>query len=155
VLELSEQARSAVEKLLNTEESQLYEELGIRSQAIAKNPALSSAFEPEVVYEGAYMGPLDYVRELGERIFKRLEFEMYGLFCGSAIEDEEARIELGKAFGIGQTEIALAMSALLITQLGLAPAIAAVMAALIIKHVFKPSYEEFCGLWGEKFPKSR
>jgi hypothetical protein len=148
--ELNIQARSAVEKLLKAEENQLYAELGIRSQAIAKDLAVSSVFEPKVVYEEAEMGLMDDLQEFGTRIFRRLEQEMYSLFCKSTIEDEGDRKKLANAFNVGENEVAAVMAVLLVTHFGLAPAVAPVIAVLVIKRFFYPVYEEFCVFWGEK-----
>ncbi|WP_135611482.1 hypothetical protein [Methanococcoides sp. AM1] len=148
--ELNIEARLAVEKLLKADENQLYVELGIRSQAIAKDFAVSSAFEPEVVYEEAEMGFIDDLKEFGKRIYRRLEQEMYNLFCKSTAEDEEDLKKFANAFNIGETEVAAVMTALLVTQFGMAPAVAPVIAALVIKRFFDPVYEEFCIFWGEK-----
>ena len=145
--DLRKQAESAVKKLLISEEDQLYEELGIRAKAIAEDPAKSSSFDPDVTYNQAQMGFMDDVREFGKRLFRRWNVEAHKLICGSDDEDEEERKKLAEAVGIGEVSAAGALTALLVSHLGLAPAIAAVIAALAIKRFFRPAYDEFCQTW--------
>ena len=57
-------------KWIKSEEGQLYEQVGIRLQAMAKDPSIAGNFTPNVSYDGSIMGPLDDVRELGQKIFK-------------------------------------------------------------------------------------
>jgi hypothetical protein len=45
------------------------------------------------------------------------------------------------------------VASLLVAQLGLAPAIAAVVAALIIKHVFSNALGAMCDVWKDKLPE--
>jgi len=151
--QLAQQAQPAVEKLLQAEENQLYEQLGILAKAMAEDPTKGSSFAPEVTYDQAQMGLKEDVREFGERLFRRLNKEAYKLMCGSDPDDQQARKGLLDAFGVSDVAVAAALSGLIVTQLGVAPAIAAVVAALIVKRFFRPTYEELCALWKKHLPK--
>ena len=144
---LTRQAESAVKKLLMADENQLYEQLGIRAKAIAEDPGKCSSFEPDVTYNQAQMGFMDDVREFGKRLFRRWNVEAHKLICGTDPDDQEDRAKLVKSVGMGELSTAGALSALLVTHLGLAPAIAAVLSALAVKRFFRPAYEEFCQTW--------
>ena len=144
---LSTQAESAAKKLLKADENQLYEQLGMRTKAIEEEPAKAGTFDPQVVYNQAEMGIKEDVRELGQRIFRRWNVEAYKLVCGSEEKDRKDREELTKAFGISDVAVAASLSALLVTNFGVAPAIAAVVAALVVKRFFRPAHEEFCQVW--------
>jgi hypothetical protein len=144
---LTEQAEPFVGKLLKSDVNQLYEQLGIRSAALRVDPATAGSFDPAVVYEGSHIGMKDEVRELGKRLFKRWNREGFALLCGGAAEDEADRQQMMKAVGLGDTAAAAALSALLVSNFGVAPAIAAVVAALVVKRFFRPTYDEFCAVW--------
>jgi hypothetical protein len=145
--DLTQQAQPAVEKLLKADESQLYEQLGIRAKAMAQDPAKSGSFEPEVTYEAAQMGFKEDVKDFGQRLFKLWSVEAYKLVCSTEAEDQQTRTDLLNAFGVSETAVAALLASLLVAQLGVAPAIAAVVAALIIKRFFRPAYQEFCVTW--------
>jgi hypothetical protein len=145
--DLTQQAQPAVEKLLKADESQLYEQLGIRAKAMAQDPAKSGSFEPQVTYEAAQMGLKEDVKDLGQRMFKLWNVQAYQVVCSTQVQDQQARNDMLNAFGVNETAVAAVLASLLVAQLGLAPAIAAVVAALVIKLFFRPAYEEFCGAW--------
>jgi hypothetical protein len=54
------------------------------------------------------------------------------------------------AFGIGGEAVATALAAVMVTSLGLAPAVAAVVAALAIKLFFRPAHGAMCDVWKGK-----
>jgi hypothetical protein len=137
--------------LLQSSEDQLYEQLGIRAKAIAANPAAAGSYEPSVTYDGAAMGPLDDVRDFGRRLFNRWNREAWNLACSD--DEGSDRKKLLEAFGGGQAAVAATLSGLLVAHFGLAPALAAIVAALALKHFFRPAYQEFCNFWQEKLPK--
>jgi hypothetical protein len=141
------QAEPAAKALLKADELQLYEQLGIRSKAIAVDPSKAGSFDPHLLYDQAEMGLKEDVRELGERIFRRWNAEAFQLVCGSKSKDAKDREELAKAFGVSDVAVAAVVSALLVTNFGVAPAIAAVLAALVVKRFFRPAYEECCEVW--------
>lgn len=145
--DLLKEAERAVEKLLEGEDEQLYEQLGIRAKAIAEDPKCGGVFEPDVAYDGVQMGLMEDVREFGRRIFQRWNAEAYKLVCGSDPNDKEDREEVLKAFGVGDVAAGAALATLLVTHLGLAPALAAVISALVVKRFFQPAHEEFCEVW--------
>ena len=151
--ELKRQAESAVSSLLESDEDQLLEQLGIRTKAIQADPAVSGSFQPDVAYEATTMGVMDDVKELGRRIFKRWNREAFKLVCGGEDLDKKDREELANAFGLGDAAVAGMIASLLVSSFGVAPAIATVVAALVIKRFFRPAYDEFCELWKEKLPE--
>jgi hypothetical protein len=146
---IAEQARPVVEKLLKAEETQLYEELGIRAKAIAQDLPKASSFEPMAVYDSAQMGLKEDVLDFGQRLFRRWSAEAHKLICGGEPDDEADRKGLAEAFGVGETSVAAALCALMVTHLGVAPALAAVAGALIARRFFRPAYDEFCQVWGK------
>jgi hypothetical protein len=146
--DLAVKVEPAVRLLLVADETQLYEQLGIRLKAIVVNPAKAGSFEPEVAYDPAEMGLKEDVLELGKRVFHRWAVEAHKLVCGSAVDDLAARQDLVNAFGVGDATVAATLTAILVSQLGISPALAAVMAVIVCKRFFRPAYEEFCGAWG-------
>lgn len=146
---LTEKAQPAVEMLLKADEAQLYEQLGIRAKAIAEDPTKGSSFDPKVTYNEAQMGFKEDVLDFGKRLFQRWNKEAYQLICGDDPDDQEDRKGLVDAFGVSEVSIAAALSALLVTHLGLVPALAAVVASLAIKRFFRPTHDVFCQVWKE------
>jgi hypothetical protein len=144
---LTRQAEPVVEKLLQAEEDQLYEELGIRAKAMGQDPTVSGSFDPEVTYEAAQMGLKEDVLEFGQRLFRRWNAQAYELVCGAEAGQQQERSQLMNAFGVSDVAVAAVISSLLVSSVGLAPAIAAVVAALVVKRFFRPAYEEFCVTW--------
>lgn len=145
--ELSSQSEIAVRKLLRSDVEQLYEQIGIRTEAIRIDPTKAGFFDPAVIYDQAHMGAKESMKELGKRIYNRWKKEAFDLACGNADDDEKERQNLASAFGISDVAVAASLSALIVTNFGVAPAIAAVIAALIVKRFFRPAFEEFCLVW--------
>lgn len=134
--------------LLQSDEEQLFEELGMRTQAIAQDITKAGSFEPQVVYEGAEQGLKESLGKIGRRLFRRWNREAYELLCGADADDQGQRKELAGAIGISDVAVAAALTSALV-YLGAAPALAAVIAAIIVKRFFAPTYQEFCEIWKE------
>jgi hypothetical protein len=151
--ELQDQAKAAVEKLLQSPEDQLFAELGLRGKAIADDPAVAGQFDPDISYDAEFAGPMDALKEFGQRYFDKVNRQVYDLVCGDAKESQEDRSKLRDAFGMDKTTFAAVLGGVLVSSFGWAPAIAAVVAALVVKIFFRPGYELACQMWREKLPK--
>jgi uncharacterized membrane protein YdfJ with MMPL/SSD domain len=145
-------AQPALEKLLQSDPDQLYAELGLRQKAILADPRQAAMFETTATYDADFAGPLDALKDFGRRFFNRFSNDAYALVCGADQENSEERKKLLDAFGGGQTAFAAALTAALMSWFGWAPAIAAVMAALIVKLFFKNAYIAMCAVWKQRLP---
>ena len=141
------EAEAAIAPLLGAEEDQLYAELGIRAKALSADPSTAGSFDPDVTYDAAEMGVMDDVRALGKKVFKRCNRELNGLVCGDDPDDAEDRAQLTSALGLGEPAVAAALAGLLVSSLGLAPAIAGVVAVIVVRRFFNPAMEQFCTAW--------
>jgi hypothetical protein len=112
-------------------------------QAIEEDPTIASSFEPKVTVNQARMGLKEDVLEFGRYLFRHWNVEAHKLMCGSAPDDQSSRAELLNAFGIGETAVAAALATLLVTNLGFAPALAAVLGALLVKDSFAQVTKSF------------
>jgi hypothetical protein len=151
--QIQEQAKAAVEKLLESPDDQLFIELGLRRKAIDADPAVAGQFDPELSYDADFAGPLDVLKEFGQRYFDKVNKQVYELVCGNTKDNEQDRSNLRQAFGLDKTTFAAMLAAALVSSFGWAPAIAAVVAALVVKLFFRSGYEIACQMWKEKLPK--
>ena len=146
------QVEPLVEKLLKADETQLYENLGIREKATESDPNQCNLLDPPVTYDQAQMGAKEEVLELGKNIFDRWVLESYKLACGSEGTDLADREKLITASGVSEVAVASTIAGLLITELAVPPALAPVIAAIAVKRFFRPVYEDFCRIWKKKLP---
>jgi hypothetical protein len=137
----------AAHLLLQSPEAKLYEELGIRAKALGADFTLAGSLTPQVAYEQSTMGLKDDVRDFGKRLFERLQKELYGLVCGSLEKDTADRAKLLDAIGVSEVAFASALTGFIVLHLGIAPALAPILAAIVVKRFFRPAYEEFCQTW--------
>lgn len=147
------QAQPAVAALENRDTDDLYKELGRRLYAIQDDFTISASFSPKINTQLESQGVADDLGKFGQIFFERVNVQAYQLICGSQSQDSSQRQQVLDAFGVNRATVGAAIASLLIVQLGLAPAIATVVAALILRTVFQPAYEAMCEVWSEKLPK--
>ncbi|OKO83554.1 hypothetical protein [Bradyrhizobium sp. NAS96.2] len=86
--------------------------------------------------------------ELGKRIFFRCSQAAHDFCCSPGDQDRKLRDEMLSAiFSKEGGGIALLAGAL-VTAFGLSPAVAAVVAALLVKIIVAPTIAEVCSAWG-------
>ena len=153
--DLATRAQPTVRRLLSEPKDEteppvdLYLELGKRLRAIETNPAVAGSFDPRIPdLEG--LGPVDDLRAFGEKFFPKVSRSSYALVCGKGSADAADRQRVIDAFRIGSDAVGAAIAALLVSSLGLAPAIAVVVGALIVKLFLENAYTAGCELWEQK-----
>jgi hypothetical protein len=141
-----------IKLLMQSNEDQLLEQLGLRTAVVTRRLEQSSELFPKIVASDVTsMGIKDDLKLLGRQILKRWERSAYDIVCGGMPEDDKARLELTKALGLGEAAAIGALSTALI-GVGLMPALAPVLAAILVKKFFRPAYGTFCDFWKSKLP---
>jgi hypothetical protein len=136
----------AAKGYVDFDEDALLVVLGKQERAISENSVLAADPTLNPDYDSTVMGPLDDLKSVGKRILSRWNKELYKLVCGS--EDNEDRVKLIEALNLGETAAIAAVASLL---LAIAPAaVAAPLAALLVKSFLMPAKEELCDAWGEQ-----
>jgi hypothetical protein len=132
--------------LAEYDESSLIEQLGIRAKLMERDPSIAGNFSPQVTYDAKFLGPLDDVKALGLRILKRWNKELFSIACGSGKDDEADRTKILSALTLSEGAAIGAMIPIL-TGLGLAPALAAILAAIIVKRFLGTAIDTVCEAW--------
>ena len=126
--------------LLSMSPDQLYELLGMGAQSAGTE----------------LLGPKDSIKGIGKRMFGELHGQAYHLVCGSDAEDEADRNQFLGALGMGVEGAVVVLAGVLVSRLGLAAAMAGVLAALIVKRFAMPTLKEgyaaMCEVWREHLP---
>lgn len=156
---LMDEARLGLDALKTDDEDQLYMELGRRLQAMQIDPSLSGSFAPDLPVADVSFGidgeaAMADLKSFGQGFFTRVNVQAYQLVCGGGADNTQDRKQVLDAFGVGKEAVAPAIAALLVAQLGIAPAIAAVVAMLIIRLFFRPAYEAMCEVWKAHQPQA-
>ncbi|MCQ0092535.1 peptidoglycan recognition family protein [Roseovarius sp. M141] len=138
------------ESAAGDDEQALFAELGRRAMMMEADAATAGQV-------GLGDAPIEEVffssfADLGRRIFERVEGQLYHVMCGTDGKDATDRAKLRDAFGLGTNAVTAAIVTVLTGSFGLAPAIAAVAAALLIRVVLKPAYGTTCEFWAERLP---
>jgi hypothetical protein len=150
-----EKASEVARRLADSDETQLLEELGLRQQAIEKDPAKANDPDPELPREVRTMGAKEALQAIGRRVLHRWNREAHKLVCGKDAKDAASRDELRRALGMGDAAAAAALTPLLLLIPGLPLALAPVLAALIIRTFAAPALDELCGYWGEQLASEK
>jgi len=118
--------------------------LARQDEVIKGNPdaAQDPTLDPE--YAGAGM-PAEALRSIGKRILRTWNKALFDLICTE--KDDVQRKKLMDAFDLGETALIGAVAAALLTVTS--PAIAAAVAAIIVKKFLIPAGGVVCEVWEE------
>ena len=117
-------------------EEQLLREIGLRARTFAMYPAAAGCVEKSVPEAAALERAWDDLGEFGGWIFRRLHRQLHSVPTnGDRMPDRN---------GFDRTNAASAgrIVSVLTATLGVAPAIASVVAALALKRLLQPAWEE-------------
>jgi hypothetical protein len=127
--------------------------IGLRTKAIALDPALSDELNLEPSYADQTMGSLDDLTLLGRKILNRWNKELNEVVCGGkgGAKDRQAILQ---SLNLGEAAVVGAVASLLLS-LGLGATIAAAVAALVVKRFIWPAKDELCVAWKEKIQSQK
>jgi hypothetical protein len=128
----------------------LFGAIGQRAEAAGTDPAATIVAPDEWSTQYRHLTVGDEAIKLGKRIARRLLGELHEVLCGNDPEDEADRNKLRDSLGLGRDALIGAIAAFLAGPLGIAAAIAAAVAAIFVKKIVEPSWEETCKFWDEK-----
>jgi hypothetical protein len=141
-------ALKAVEELEDADDEELYRELGLRIKAMERDPSIAGQFAPPRALVEPMGVSLGDVIGAGRQAFARLSKAGFGLLCsggqGSRFDSFVATL------GTNRMAITAGLATLLVAQIGFAPAIAGVVAALAIGKAAPASVEAICAAWALK-----
>jgi hypothetical protein len=122
-----------------TPEDFLFTALGARLQAHDQDPTKTLSFSAAIT-----AGFREDLSNLGKRYFKLVERALHDLLCGS--EGGDVRRKIAEA-GMNWGAIGTVLSGAIASMLGVAPAIAAALAAIVIFLFIKPAGKLACETW--------
>jgi formate dehydrogenase maturation protein FdhE len=142
---------SAAERLHSERDEESLEILvGMRAKAIEQNPALKDYVDLPLPskYETESLEAVEDVKALGRRILNRWNKELYAIVCNTKAEEDKTRKAVLESLNLGETAVVAAVAGALLS-LGVAAAIAAALAPLIVKRFIWPAKDELCSAWGD------
>ncbi|MFL5757077.1 MAG: hypothetical protein ACJ77N_12355 [Chloroflexota bacterium] len=151
--DLHERARVAAEQLQDVDDDELYQQLGLRIRAIERDPSIAGDLSPDVPATEMGISFVD-LREFGRRTFVTLSAPAMGVVCAGAGEGHSLEALL-RSFGTSGTAVTAALTTVLIGQLAIAPAVAGIVATLVVGKVAPATLQGLCGGWGRKLEQAR
>ena len=137
-----------VQQLLELDEESLEAQLGLQVQGTAKGLTLDS-----IDLDAAARAPISpEVLAAGQQLLKRLNSGLYDLMCNPLGSDSETEKVLDEVINQNYVKAAGMLAPLLVSGLGLAPAIATLIATLVVKKIAKAGSEEICKSWKASLP---
>jgi hypothetical protein len=146
---LMDEALSAVEGLQDADDDELFRQLGLRMRAMERDPKLAGHFAPPAAALEPMGMTLGDIITAGRHAFATLSKASYALLCssGSAGGRFDAFVD---TLGTNRMAITAALATVLVAQIGIAPAIAGVVATLAIGKAAPASMEIMCTMWAGK-----
>ncbi|CAD0229664.1 hypothetical protein [Planktothrix agardhii] len=132
-----------IPQLLELDEESLEAELGLQVRgtldSIDINATARAAINPEVL-------------AAGKHFLKQLNSGLYDLMCNPLGSDPETEKVLDEVINQNYTKAAGILAPVLVSGLGLTPAIATLIATLVIKKIAKEGSEAICKYWKASLP---
>ncbi len=150
------QARNAksAARLIDQPEDALY---ALLATTVVETASISSANDDQFRSSGVN----DLLRSpdaltLGRRIFLRWARSLHDFLCGPSDDDKKLREQILRAIFNKEAGSVAIVAGGLVAAFGLSAALAAIVAALVVKLIFAPALDEVCKAWEEALsPKSQ
>jgi hypothetical protein len=146
-----DQALEAVQVLQDQDENELYRQLGRRVAQLEQEPQAAGYFHPPASFAEPMGISVDDLRDLGRRAFGNIGKMGYQVVCGGADATGGGHLQrLIASLGTNPTTITAAVATVLVTQIAIAPAVAGIIATLIVGKIAPTSLDGLCKIWQTK-----
>ena len=134
---------SAVQSFKGADLKSLYGRLGAYTEQFQSTPEAFAAPDAKITLQGQIAGgAMDEMVDLGKRVSAQCSKKLYAVTCDAGAENAEARKSILDALGLKSTDaLAASLTSVLVGSLGVAPAIAVVI-AVILARVLLPAATE-------------
>ena len=132
------------------DEEGLYRLLGQRLKMLDRDPSLAGDFAPATIAPAELGVTVTDLLDFGRAAFVRIAAMGQTLVCGTEANQGFALQRLLSTIGTDVTTVTAAVAGLLIAQLAIAPAVAGIVATIIVGKVAPSSLEALCKVWGAK-----
>lgn len=145
-----DEARAAIAQLADTDEDDLYRLLALRVKTIERDPTVAGQFAPTTLAPTELGIAVPDLAGLGRKLFGNIARAGQSLICGT---DSEAGFHLQRllsSVNMDITTVTAGVATLLIGQLAIAPAVAGIVASIVVGKVAPNSVEALCKAWSAK-----
>jgi hypothetical protein len=149
-----------VESLWELDEDQLQAQLGSRAQAIEEDVAgrgtrgIDPASLESIDVNVAARASIDpRLLEAGKRLFDQVNPLVYDLMCKPLGDNTDTQKILDETINQNYTKAAGMLAPVLVSGVGLAPAVATLVATLIIKKIANTGAKAICETWEKSLAK--
>jgi hypothetical protein len=146
------QVRAAVQPLAALEEDDLYQLLALRVRAMERDPAAAGQLAPTLPTAGELGIAVPDLAKLGRELFGRISMIGYATVCGPEASGSYRFERLLATLNKDVATVSAAVAGLLVVQLAIAPAVAAVVATIVVGHGAPATLGALCGAWKSRLP---
>jgi hypothetical protein len=143
VADIMAAAQAAVGDLESSSEDDLYRLLAIRLKAMERDPQRMASFAPKIQAAELGIAAVDLVK-LGRTAFGQLAGVAGAVICAPDAPQGSHLQRLLATFGTDVGKISAAIATVLIGQLAMAPAVATIVATLVVGKIAPTSVDALC-----------
>jgi hypothetical protein len=149
-----QRAMVAVSELDADDEDGLYRLLALRLKALERDPSVAGEFAPTTIAPTELGITVPDLVAFGRDAFMRIATMGHGLVCGSEANQGFYLQRIFTTLNTDAATVTAAVATLLIGQLAIAPAIAGIVATIIVGKVAPTSLAALCKAWGARVSSS-
>ncbi len=132
------------------DEEGLYRLLGARLKMLERDPSIAGDFAPRTIAPAELGITIPDLFDFGRQAFVRIASLGHNLVCGTEANQGFHLQRLLTSLGTDTATVTAAVATLLIGQLAIAPAVAGIVATIIVGKVAPSSLAALCKAWGAK-----
>ena len=139
--------KAAVADLHTTDEDDLYRLLALRIKTVARDPSVAGQFAPSTVAPTELGIAVPDLLAFGRKAFQALATAGQSVICGSNSDAGFHLQRILSGVNMDVTTVTAAIATLLVGQLAIAPAVAGIVAAIVVGKLAPTSLDALCARW--------